>query len=58
MTRAFLWRDGTMVDLGTRIGDVASEARDINDAGVVDEKSRETVIDFQNDRAVMWVPAR
>lgn len=32
---AYLWTDGTMVDLGVLPGDEESTARDVNDAGVV-----------------------
>jgi probable HAF family extracellular repeat protein len=38
-TRGFLWRDGRMIDLGALSGQVASEARAINNQGLIAGKS-------------------
>lgn len=53
---AILWKDGSLADLGVMPGDTASQARGINDQGVIVGESADTT-NFRA-RAVAWIDGR
>jgi probable HAF family extracellular repeat protein len=51
LTRAFLWRSGEMIDLGTLSGQIVSEAYAINNTGVIVGRSNFVPVIWQYDVA-------
>ena len=51
LTRAFLWRNGQMIDLGALSGQVVSEARAINNNGLIAGKSNLYPVTWQYEIA-------